>query len=71
MQFYATEYVHMKYPRMPLESIEQLVDDCVGDLMVGNVARGVGVPGVMRWQPTVYSPPFVNKHKKGCHNNSN
>ncbi|KAJ3040843.1 hypothetical protein HDU99_010133, partial [Rhizoclosmatium hyalinum] len=50
LSFYMTNYLMAKYPVMPAEAIESLVDAYVGDRALANVGKNLGVQQIMRWK---------------------
>lgn len=50
LKFYTTEYVLHKYPKLPSEVVETIVDAYVGQTSLASVAKQFGVQFAMRWK---------------------
>ncbi|KAJ3086199.1 hypothetical protein HK102_013418 [Quaeritorhiza haematococci] len=50
LNLYATEYIHLKYPKLPVDAIESAVNAYVGLKASASVGLSFGVQNVMRWK---------------------
>jgi hypothetical protein len=48
--FYVTEYLVSKYPKLPAEALESVIDSYVGVKALASIGRTMGVNYVMRWK---------------------
>ncbi|KAI9100997.1 ribonuclease III domain-containing protein [Phlyctochytrium arcticum] len=50
---YVTEYIHIKYPKLPAESVDSVLQAFVGSKALANIGQHFGISTVMRWKGTV------------------
>ena len=52
LKFYTTEYVIFKYPKLPAEVVDTIVEAYVGQNSLASIAKQFGVQFAMRWKLT-------------------
>jgi dsRNA-specific ribonuclease len=43
----------MRFPKLPLQTVEDVVESFIGTRSLSSVGRGLGLQHVMRWTPAV------------------
>jgi dsRNA-specific ribonuclease len=49
LKYFATEFVHFKYPRLPLSSLEEALTCYIGENRLAQIGRELGMGYVIRW----------------------
>ena len=65
LQFYCTEYVVNKYPKLPAEVAETIIESFVGQTSLASIAKQFGLQFVIRWKVRflISCPKMTKSHR--------
>ncbi|KAK9703761.1 54S ribosomal protein L3 mitochondrial [Basidiobolus ranarum] len=52
LEMYVTEYLHLKYPLLPVDSFQVLLEQYTGPQTLAYVGNEMGIQHILRWKPT-------------------